>query len=310
MDKNSKIYVAGHNGLVGSSIVRCLVEKGYKNIITADKSSLNLMNHKLVEDFFLLHKPEYVFLAAAKVGGIIANKSFPVDFIYQNLEIQNTVITNSYNFGVKKLLFLGSSCIYPKYAKQPIRESAILTGELESTNLSYAVAKIAGKVLCDAYRSQYGFNAFTVMPSNVYGPGDNFHPENSHVVAGLMRRIHEANKNNYETVEVWGTGNPSRELIFVDDLADACIKLMKVYDHGGLINVGTSIEYTIQEIAEAICEVVGYKGKLKFDTSKPDGTPRKIMDNSKLKAIGWLPKVSLNRGLKRMYASFKEEHER
>lgn len=309
MEKTDKIFVAGHKGLVGSSLHRCLTSQGFENIITRSRQDLDLTDEKAVDSFFSSERPSFVFLAAAKVGGILANSNFPADFIHTNLSIQNNVISCASRHGIRKLLFLGSSCIYPKLAKQPISEEALLTGELEPTNLPYAVAKIAGKILCDSYRSQYGLNAFTVMPSNVYGPGDNFHPEESHVVAGLMRRIHQAKLNRSPSVTVWGSGTPLRELIYVDDLAAACIHLMESYQEGGMINVGSNQEYTIKQIAKIICDVVGYEGKLKFDLSKPDGTPRKIMDNAKIMTTGWRPNTNLITGLTSMYQYFLSENQ-
>tara|TARA_B100000242_G_C43036446_1_gene483205 strand:- start:118 stop:1047 length:930 start_codon:yes stop_codon:yes gene_type:complete len=301
MHKDNKIYVAGHNGMVGSAICRVLRKKKYRNILVANHCDLSLDKEDQVEQFFSQNKIDYVFLAAAKVGGILANKTQGADFIKENLKIQTNVIDIAYKFGIKKLIFLGSSCIYPRNSKQPIKEEYLLSGYLEETNLPYAVAKIAGKVMCDAYKSQFGFNTLTVMPSNVYGEGDNFHPENSHVVAGLMRKFHEAKVNNLKEVYVWGTGTPLRELIYVDDLADACVFLMENYDKGGLINVGSSFEISIKELALLISKIVGFKGEIKFDSSKPDGTPRKIMDNKLINQLGWKSNTNINNGLLKMY---------
>ena len=301
MERTDRIYVAGHRGMVGSAILRRLQADGYANLITRSHAELDLTDPDAVAAFFADEHPDYVFLAAAKVGGIAANVAFGADFIRTNLQIQTNVIDASYRSGVRKLLFLGSSCIYPKLAEQPIRESALLTAELEETNLPYAVAKIAGKVMCDAYRTQYGFDAFTVMPSNVYGVGDNFHPEHSHVVAGMMRRFHEAKVQGAPQVVVWGTGTPLRELVYADDLADACVFLMREYADGGLVNAGSDQEVSIAELADIMRTVVGYAGEVVFDTDRPDGTPRKIMDNSTLHAMGWRPQVEIADGLARMY---------
>ena len=305
MEKNSRIYVAGHRGMVGSAIVRNLQGAGYKGIIVRSHAELPLDNQSAVDEFFAAEKPEYVFLAAAKVGGIVANTTYGADFIRENLRIQTNTIDAAYRNGAAKLLFLGSSCIYPKLAEQPIKEEALLSGPMEPTNLPYAVAKIAGKVMCDAYRAQFGFDAFTVMPSNVYGIGDNFHPENSHVVAGMMQRFEEAKKAGAKEVIVWGTGKPMRELIYSDDLADACVHLMNTYDDGGLINVGSSEEISIEGLAHLVAGVVGFNGQITFDTSRPDGTPRKIMDNSTLRKSGWRPNTSIEEGLRRMYSWWK-----
>lgn len=301
MKFDSRIYVAGHRGMVGSAIERNLRARGFKNLILRTHAQLPLDNSSLVERFFIEEKPDYVFLAAAKVGGIFANETKGAEFIHDNLRIQTNVIDAAYRYGVKKLLFLGSSCIYPKFAQQPITEDSLLTGALEPTNLPYAIAKIAGKVMCDAYRKQFGFNAFTVMPSNVYGVGDNFDPENSHVVAGMMRRFHEAKLANSPRVSVWGTGTPKRELIEADDLADACVFLMLNYDDGGIVNVGSSKEVSIRELAHIMAEIIGYKGEVVFDSSRPDGTPRKIMNNDKIFGMGWSADTEIPEGLSRMY---------
>lgn len=301
MEKSTRIYVAGHRGMVGSAIARSLAAQGYDRLITRSHAELPLDEAGAVEGFFAAEKPDYVFLAAAKVGGIVANATQGADFIRENLKIQTNVIDAAYRHGVRKLLFLGSSCIYPRNAEQPIREDALLTGAMEPTNLPYAVAKIAGKVMCDAYRTQYGFDAFTVMPSNVYGVGDNFHPEHSHVVAGMMRRFHEAKCAEAPEVVVWGSGTPLRELIDADDLADACVFLMREYEEGGMINVGSSEEVSIRDLANLMSEVTGYRGRVTFDTSRPDGTPRKIMNNDRLRALGWRPSTSVVEGLRKMY---------
>lgn len=301
MDIDSRIFVAGHRGMVGSAITRRLRSEGYTDVVTRAHDELPLDDPAAVEDFFAAQRPQYVVLAAAKVGGIVANATYGADFIRENLKIQTNVIDAAYRHGASKLLFLGSSCIYPRDAKQPIREDALLTGPLEETNLPYAVAKIAGKTMCDAYRKQYGFNAFTVMPSNVYGIGDNFHPENSHVVAGMMRRFHQAKLTGAGEVVVWGSGTPLRELIDADDLADACVLLLRRYDDGDMINVGSGEEISIGDLAVLIKSIVQFEGRVEFDHSRPDGTPRKIMDNSKLMALGWRPSVSIEAGLKKMY---------
>ena len=292
--------------MVGGAICRALKASGYDNLVLRTRAEVDLLDRNAVNAFFKAAGVEYVFLAAAKVGGIIANDTESGDFIRDNLYIQTNVIDAAYRHGVKKFMFLGSSCIYPKFAEQPIKESSLLTGELEPTNSAYAIAKIAGKEMCDAYRKQFGFNAFTVMPSNVYGVGDNFDPQSSHVAAGLMRRFHEAKKAGLDEVVAWGTGSPLRELIFADDLADACVFLMNSYEEGGMINAGSDLEVSIRELTELIAETVGFQGKISWDASKPDGTPRKIMDNSRLRALGWKPKTTLQEGLAQMYAWFLE----
>ena len=302
MDKNARIDVAGHRGMVGSAILRHLQGAGHDNLITRTHAELPLDEPAAVEAFFAEQKPDYVFLAAAKVGGIVANATQGADFIRENLKIQTNVIDAAYRHGARKLMFLGSSCIYPRLAEQPIREDSLLTGEMEPTNLPYAVAKIAGKVMCDAYRTQYGFDAFTVMPSNVYGVGDNFHPEHSHVVAGMMRRFHEAKEAGAPEVVVWGTGTPMRELIDADDLADACVFLMRNHADGGMVNAGSSEEISIRDLAHLMAEVTGYQGRVTFDTNRPDGTPRKIMDNTRLHDLGWRPRTSIAEGMRKMYA--------
>ena len=292
--------------MVGASIIRALKKQGYGNLLTATSDTLDLRNPAATGDFFENHRPDFVFLAAAKVGGILANAQQGGDFIRDNLLIQTNVIDAAYRANARKLLFLGSSCIYPKHAQPPIQEESLLTGPLEETNLPYAVAKIAGKTMCDAYRHQFEFDAFTVMPSNVYGIGDNFDPQQSHVVAGLMRRFHEAQEAGAPEVVAWGTGSPLRELIDCDDLADACVFLMKNYDKGGMVNAGSSEEVSIKKLTEMIAEITGYAGAIAWDDTKPDGTPRKIMDNRILERMGWRPKIDLRSGLERMYEWYLE----
>jgi len=301
MDKTSKIYIAGHTGLVGSAIMRKLESEGYTNIITRTFEELDLTDQKATREFFEKERPEYVFLAAAKVGGIQANSVYPADFIYINLMIECNVIKASHEFGVKKLLFLGSSCIYPKMAPQPIKEEYLLSGYLEETNEPYALAKISGLKMCQYFNKQYGTNFISVMPTNLYGPNDNFDLNTSHVLPALIRKFHEAKTNNAPYVEIWGTGTPRREFLFVDDLADACLFLMKNYSGNDFFNVGTGEDITIRELAELIGEVVGYKGELKFDTSKPDGTPRKLLDVSRIHKAGWRHRTELKEGLTRTY---------
>ncbi len=298
---DSKIYVAGHNGLVGSAIMRKLQSEGYTNLITRTFEELDLTDQKATRDFFEKERPEYVFLAAAKVGGIQANSVYPADFIYINLMIECNVIKASHEFGVKKLLFLGSSCIYPKLAPQPIKEEYLLSGYLEETNEPYALAKISGMKMCQYFNKQYGTNFISVMPTNLYGPNDNFDLNTSHVLPALIRKFHEAKVNNAPYVEIWGTGTPRREFLLVDDLADACLFLMKNYSGNDFFNVGTGEDVTIRELAELIGEVVGYKGELKFDTSKPDGTPRKLLDVTRIHEAGWRHKTELKEGLTRTY---------
>jgi GDP-L-fucose synthase len=304
--KDSKIYVAGHRGLVGSAIVRKLKEKGYTNIIGKTHSELNLRNSVEVEKFFKTEKPKYVFLAAAKVGGILANSTYPADFIYENLQIQNNVIGMAHKYNVKKLMFLGSSCIYPKMCPQPIKEEYLLSGYLEETNEAYALAKISGLKMCEFFNKQYGTNYISVMPTNLYGPYDNFHPENSHVMPALIRRFHEAKENNAPEVVVWGSGTPLREFLYSEDMADACIYLMETYEGNDFFNIGTGKEITIRGLAELVKEVVEYEGKLVFDASKPDGTPRKLLDVSRLEAAGWTYKTELRDGIEKAYKWFKE----
>jgi GDP-L-fucose synthase len=304
-----KIYVAGHRGLVGSGIVRRLQHAGFENILTRTSGELDLRDQAAVRDFLLAEKPDYVFLAAARVGGILANSTYPADFIRDNLLIQTNVIDSAYQSGVKKLLFLGSSCIYPKMAPQPMPEDCLLTDSLEPTNEWYAIAKISGLKMCAAYRRQYGFNAISVMPTNLYGPGDNFDLQTSHVVPALMRKIHEAKHSGAKHVEVWGTGTPRREFLHVDDLADACVYLMQSYEEEQWINIGVGEDVTIRNLAELICKVVGFEGELKFDVSKPDGTPRKLLSVDKLSRAGWKSKIPLLGGLESTYSWYLESLE-
>lgn len=311
MDKNSKIYVAGHRGLVGSALVKVLNQNGFLNVIGKSHSEMDLQNQFEVLEFFDKEKPDYVFLAAAKVGGIHANNVYPAEFIFSNLQIQNNIIDAAYRFGSKKLCFLGSSCIYPKFAKQPMDEGQLLDGKLEPTNEPYAVAKIAGIVMCQSYNRQYGTNFISVMPTNLYGPGDNYHPENSHVLPALIRRFHEAKQQNLPEVVIWGTGKPLREFLYSEDMARACVFLMQNYDVSGdpkggeHVNVGSGIEVSIKELAEAVKEAVGYEGKLVFDLTKPDGTPRKLLDVSKLHKMGWKHEVELKEGIRVAYEDFR-----
>lgn len=308
MNLDAKIYVAGHRGLVGSAIVRNLEAKGYKNIIYRTHKELDLTNQEAVRRFFEEERPEYVFLAAAKVGGIHANNTYPADFIYDNLMIQNNVIKAAHDFEVKKLLFLGSTCIYPKMAPQPIKEEYLLTGSLEETNEAYAVAKIAGLEMCKFFKRQYGDNFISCMPTNLYGPNDNFDLKNSHVLPALIRKFHEAKVNNSEAVEVWGTGTPLREFLYVDDMADACVFLMENYDGEQHVNIGTGEEVSIRELAETVKEVVGFDGELVFNTEMPDGTPRKLTTVDKLHGLGWKHKVSLDKGIRLAYNWFLENY--
>lgn len=304
MEKTSKIYIAGHRGMVGSAIHRKLKKEGFTNLLTRTSSELDLRDQQAVKAFFEREKPEYVFLAAAKVGGIVANNTYRADFLYENLCIQNNVIHESYLNKVKKLMFLGSSCIYPKLAPQPLKEEYLLTGLLEETNEPYAIAKIAGIKLCDAYRDQYNCNFVSVMPTNLYGYNDNYHPENSHVLPALIRKFHEAKVNGTTEVTVWGSGSPMREFLFADDLADACYFLMEVYNESHLINIGTGEDLTIKDLALLIKKVIGFEGALTFDSSKPDGTPRKLMDVTKLHGLGWKHKVNLEQGIRLAYQDF------
>ena len=304
LTKESKIYVAGHRGLVGSAIVRKLEAEGYDNLLLRTSSELDLRDSSAVKYFFESERPDYVFLAAAKVGGIWANGHYPADFIYDNLTIQLNIIHNAYLYGVKKLLFLGSSCIYPKFAPQPMKEEHLLTGTLEPTNEPYAIAKIAGIKMCESYNRQYGTNFMPVMPTNLYGPNDNFDLENSHVLPALIRKFHEAKVNGEPSVVVWGTGSPRREFLHVDDLADACLFLMRNYDDSELINIGIGEDLTIKELALLVKDVVGFEGELVFDESKPDGTPRKLLDVSKLNSLGWKAKIGLREGIEDTYRWF------
>ncbi|TQE05352.1 hypothetical protein C1H46_009045 [Malus baccata] len=305
-DKSAKVFVAGHRGLVGSAIVRKLHALGFTKLVLRTHAELDLTRQADVESFFAAEKPQFLILAAAKVGGIHANNTYPADFIAVNLQIQTNVIDAAYRFGVKKLLFLGSSCIYPKFAPQPIPENALLTGPLEPTNEWYAIAKIAGIKMCQAYRIQYSWDAISGMPTNLYGPHDNFHPENSHVLPALMRRFHEAKVKGAEEVVVWGTGSPLREFLHVDDLADGVVFMMDSYSGLEHVNVGSGKEVTIKELAELVKEVVGFEGRLVWDSTKPDGTPRKLMDSSKLAGLGWTPRISLKDGLVDTYSWYLE----
>ena len=304
MEYNAKIYIAGHIGMVGSGIERKLRKEGYNNIVTRISAELDLRNQQAVNDFFEKEKPAYVILAAAKVGGIHANNTYKAEFIYDNLMIEANIIHAAYLNNVTKLLFLGSSCIYPKMAPQPLKEEYLLNGYLEPTNQPYAIAKIAGIEMCDSYRSQYGCNFISAMPTNLYGTNDNYHPENSHVLPALIRRIVLAKNNNEETVTIWGTGTPRREFLHVDDLADACLFLLQNYNEQGLVNIGCGTDVSIKELAELIVAEVGYEGKLEFDSTKPDGTPRKLMDNSKINSLGWYPIYSLKEGIERTISEY------
>lgn len=304
MNKESKIYVAGYRGMVGSAIYRKLQKEGHNNIVVSGSSDLDLRNTNAVNEFFKEHEPEYVFLAAAKVGGILANNVYPADFLYDNLMIQSNVIEASYRHNVEKLLFLGSSCIYPKFAPQPLQEESLLSGYLEPTNEAYAVAKIAGIKLCQAHHKQHGKRFISVMPTNLYGIGDNYHSENSHVLPALLRRFHEAKENRLEEVTIWGTGTPLREFMFADDLGAACYFLMQRYEKPEIINVGTGEETSILELAHLIAEVVGYNGRIGFDKTKPDGTPRKLLDSSRLHSLGFHHQTSLKEGIAIAYQDF------
>ncbi|GAA4302767.1 GDP-L-fucose synthase [Compostibacter hankyongensis] len=307
MNKNDKIYIAGHRGMVGSAILRRLQEEGFTDFVLRSSAELDLRNQAAVADFFAAEKPDYVFLAAARVGGIMANNTYRAEFLYDNLQIQNNVIHHAWKNGVKKLLFLGSSCIYPKLAPQPLREDYLLTGLLEPTNEPYAIAKIAGIKMCDAYRSQYGCNFISVMPTNLYGPNDNYDLQNSHVLPALIRKFREAVAENQPSVTVWGTGTPKREFLHADDMADACVYLMQHYDEPGLVNIGTGEDISIAGLAELIAAVAGYKGKIEFDHSKPDGTPRKLLDVGKLHQLGWKHRIGLQEGIRAVYQEAKDE---
>ena len=304
MNLDSKIYIAGHRGMVGSAIFRVLKSKGFQNIIFRTSSELDLRNQQAVADFFAREKPEYVFLAAASVGGILANSTYRADFIYNNLMIESNIIHSAWVNSVSKLMFLGSSCIYPKLAPQPLKESYLLTGELEPSNEPYAIAKIAGIKLCEGYRDQYGCNFISVMPTNLYGYGDNYDLKSSHVLPALIRKFHEAKLTNQPFVEVWGTGKPKREFLFADDLADACLFLMNSYNEKELVNVGTGVDLSIVELANEISSIIGYEGQISWDSSKPDGTPQKLLDVSKLRSLGWEASTSLQEGIKKAYADF------
>lgn len=308
MNKNSKIYVAGHRGMVGSALVRKLEEDGYTNLIYRTSKELDLMRQTEVELFFEKEKPDYVFLAAAKVGGILANNTYPAEFIYNNLMIESNIIHSAYKYGVKKLLFLGSSCIYPKLAEQPIKEEYLLTGSLESTNEAYAIAKITGIELCKFYRRQYGCDFISAMPTNLYGINDNFDLQTSHVLPALIRKIHEAKVNNYPEVVMWGTGKPKREFLYVDDLAEACIYLMNNYSDETHVNVGTGEDVEIRELVDIVKNVIGYSGEIKNDLSKPDGTPRKLLDVALLHKTGWKHKVDLEEGIRKVYKWYLDQN--
>ncbi|WP_322974892.1 GDP-L-fucose synthase [Pedobacter sp. MR22-3] len=307
LNLDAKIYVAGHKGMVGSAIERTLINQGYTNIIKRTSKQLDLTDKLEVDHFFVSEKPEYVFLAAAKVGGIVANNTYPADFLFQNMNIQNNVIHASMLNKVKKLLFLGSSCIYPKFAQQPIKEEYLLTGDLEATNDAYAIAKISGIKMCQAYAKQYGMNFISAMPTNLYGQNDNYHPENSHVLPALIRKIHEAKDTGAANVTVWGTGTPKREFLYADDLAEACIHLMKVYNSSDIVNIGTGEDLTIKDLATSIAEALEYEGDLIFDVSKPDGTPRKLLDVSRIKNTGWQPKTGLPEGILLAYQDYLKQ---
>lgn len=309
MKPTDKIYIAGHNGLVGSAIIRVLRSAGFTNLVYRRSNELDLRNQAAVEDFFKAEKPQFVFLAAAKVGGIIANNTYRADFLYDNLMIVSNVVHAAYNHKVTKLLFLGSSCIYPKMAEQPIKEEYLLTGPLEYTNEPYAVAKIAGIKLCESYRDQYGANFISAMPTNLYGINDNYHPQNSHVLPALIRKFHEAKENGASEVEIWGSGTPRREFLLADDLAEACLYLMEHYNEKGIINIGCGEDISIKELAEIVKEVTGFTGNLTYDSSKPDGTPRKLLDVTKIHALGWHHKTPLKEGMKIAYQDFLKKQE-
>ncbi|MGL4364629.1 MAG: GDP-L-fucose synthase family protein [Bacteroidales bacterium] len=309
MEKNAKIYIAGHKGMVGSALHRQLSTLGYKNFVQRSSQELNLCHQAEVAEFFAKEKPDYVFLAAAKVGGIMANNTYRAQFIYENLMIQNNIIHHSYLNKVKKLLFLGSSCIYPKFAPQPLQEDSLLTGALEETNEPYAIAKIAGIKMCDAYRSQYNCNYISVMPTNLYGPNDNYDLQNSHVLPAMIRKFHDAKQNHEKQVELWGTGEVFREFLHVDDLAKACIFLMENYNQKGLVNIGTGVDISIKDLANIIKKTIGYTGEIYWNSEKPNGTPRKLMDVSKLQKLGWKHSIELQEGIKEVYIEYiKKEH--
>lgn len=304
MEKDTKIFVAGHRGLVGSALLRQLKKQGYSNLLLRSHKELDLIDQPAVEEFFQHENPEYVFLAAGKVGGIHANNTYPAEFAYNNIQIQNNIIHSAWKYSLKKLLFLGSSCIYPKFTPQPMKEDSLLSGFLEPTNEPYAIAKIAGIITCQSYNRQYSTNYISVMPTNLYGPNDNYHLENSHVLPGLIRKFHEAKINNAQMVNIWGTGTPKREFLYSDDLADACIFLMNNYNDSEIINIGSGEEVSIQDLAEAIKKTVDYRGDIEFDTSKPDGTPRKLLDCTKLHNLGWKQSTTLEEGLPKVYEDF------
>ena len=306
MDKHDKIYIAGHRGMVGSAILRALKAQGYSNFLLRTSAELDLRNQQAVADFFSQEKPDYVFLAAAKVGGIVANNTFRGDFIYENLMIQNNVIHHAYVNQAKKLMFLGSSCIYPKLAPQPLREDYLLTGLLEPTNEPYAIAKIAGIKMCDGYRNQYGCNFISVMPTNLYGPNDNYDLNNSHVLPAMLRKFITAKRNGDASVTIWGTGSPKREFLHVNDLAEACLFLMENYNDSGLVNIGIGDDISILDLAHLVKKIVGFEGEILTDTTKPDGTPRKLMDVSKLNDLGWTAKIALEEGIQRVYKEIKD----
>ena len=308
MNKDSKIYIAGHRGMVGSAIVRNLERKGYNNLVYRTSAELDLTNQNAVQQFFVAEQPEFVFVAAAKVGGIQANNTYRAQFLYENMMIQNNLIHQSYLSEVSKLLFLGSSCIYPKMAPQPLKEKYLLTGTLEPTNEPYAIAKIAGIKMCDAYRSQYGCNFISAMPTNLYGPNDNYDLHNSHVLPAMIRKFHEAKINGTSSVELWGTGAPMREFLHVDDLAEACVFLMEKYNEEGHINIGTGTDVSIRELAETVQKITGYEGDIQWNTDKPDGTPRKLMDVGKINAMGWTAKIPLEDGIASVYKEYAREN--
>ena len=310
MDNNSRILVAGSRGLVGSAIVRNLKSKGYTNIIEGTRDDIDFTNQEDTYKYFCLMEPEYVFLAAAKVGGIMANKTYSAEFIYDNLMIQSNIINTSYDFGVKKLLFLGSSCIYPKHPNIPITEDQLMSGPLEPTNDSYAIAKIAGIKMCQAYRQQYGFNAISLQPTNLYGENDNFDPQSSHVIPGIMRRMYEAKLAEDKQFICWGDGSPLREFLYIDDMAEACYICMKDYNDSEIINIGTGYDITIKELTEIIADIIDYRGEIVWDTDKPNGTPRKVMNVDKVKSLGWNPKVGIHQGVQKTYEWFKNNYDR
>ncbi len=305
MNASSKIFIAGHNGLVGSALVRKLREQSFTNLVYRSRKEMDLTNQQAVDAFFEKEKPEYVFLAAAKVGGIHANSTYPAEFIYSNLQVQMNIINAAHQSGVKKLLFLGSSCIYPKYTPQPMREDALLSGKLEPTNEPYAIAKIAGIIMCQSYNRQYGTDFISVMPTNLYGPNDNYHLQNSHVLPALIRRFHEAKEKNDPKVTIWGTGNPTREFLYSDDLADACIFLMEKHTGNEIVNIGSGIEVTIRDLALLVKKAVGYEGTIDYDVTQPDGTPRKLLDCSKIHSMGWRHKIELEEGISLAYDDFR-----